>query len=27
MIGGAKAEKPAYLDPQVDEEPSGDLPF
>ena len=27
MIGGAKAEKPSYLDPQVDEEPAGDLPF
>jgi hypothetical protein len=27
MIGGAKVEKPSYLDPQVDEEPAGDLPF
>jgi len=26
-IGGAKSEKPSYTDPQVDEEPAGDLPF
>jgi len=27
MIGGAKSEKPSYVDPQMDDEPAGDLPF